>query len=108
MLNSNVDLSFCIKEKIREIEFQGLKIGGNTSLSFMQENNNTAKSLIAIEIPYLFDSSYPDILKREWNTKTFKETFEKALKSNADIISIKFNRNKNLLTICKDYGIFLQ
>ena len=71
----NIDLSFNIKEKIRETDFQGLKIGGDSSLSFMKENGNSAKLLLALE--FLYSSC----------------DFEEALKqsTNADIISLKFD-----------------
>lgn len=91
MLNNQVDLSFCIKEKIRETKLGELKIGADTSLSFMKENNNVSKPLIAIELPYNQDFAYPEILKNIWNTKNVDETLEKALKSKADLVSIKFN-----------------
>lgn len=91
MLNNQVDLSFCIKEKIRETKLEDLKIGGDSSLSFMKENNNVSKPLIAIELPYNQDFAYPEILKNIWNTKNVDETLEKALKSKADLVSIKFN-----------------
>lgn len=91
MLNNQVDLSFCIKEKIRETKLEDLKIGSDSSLSFMKENNNVSKPLIAIELPYNQDFAYPEILKNIWNTKNVDETLEKALKSKADLVSIKFN-----------------
>jgi len=91
MLNSNIDLSFAIKEKIRKSEFPYLDIGGDSSLSFMRENENNSKPLLAIEIPYVWDSAYPDVLKQIWDTENFLETFEKASMLNTDLISVKFN-----------------
>lgn len=91
MLNSNIDLSFAIKEKIRKINSSSISIGGDSSLSFMKENDNHSKPLLAIEIPYIFDETYPEILKKEWDSSSFEDVFEKALNSNADLISIKFN-----------------
>lgn len=109
MLNSNVDLSFSIKEKIRETNFCGLSIGGDTTFPFLRENNNIAKPIVAIEIPYIFDANYPEILKQEWNTNNFKNTFEKAMQSNADIVSIKFNiKEENLSSELDGIKKFLQ
>lgn len=73
----NLDLSFYIKEKIRETKLGGLKIGGNTSHSFMSENENKAKPLLALEFLY---SKISDCAE---------ESFEQA--KNADIISVKFD-----------------
>lgn len=97
MLNSNIDLSFSVKEKIRNLKHPTLNVGGDTSLSFMKENENNVKPLIAIEIPYILDSVYPDILKKTWNTDNFEDIFKKAQKTDADIISIKFNIKQEIL-----------
>lgn len=91
MLNNQPDLSFCIKDKIRETELNGLKIGGNTSLPFMKENNNFVKPIIALEFPFSFDEHYPVLLKDSWNVSTPTEALKKADKSGCDIISVKFN-----------------
>ena len=91
MLDSNLDLSFHIKEKIREIDFSGLKIGADSSLAFMQENENCAKPLYAIEIPYIIDSTYPKLLTDEWGARNFEALFDLANNTTADIVSIKFN-----------------
>lgn len=91
MLNSNIDLSFLAKEKIRKINLPNAEIGGDSSFSFMKENENNAKPLLALEIPYIYDSSYPEVLKKIWNTNNVQEIFSKAQNTNADIISIKFN-----------------
>ena len=101
------DLSFRIKEKIRKTQLGDLIIGGNSSRSFMEENCNNAKPLIAIEIPYIFDNTYPEVLKEQWNCSTTEQMLQKADNSEADIISIKFNlteenTDKNLEKI-KDF-----
>lgn len=87
----NIDLSFSIKEKIRQTNLGKLIIGGNTSRSFMSENNNVAKPLVSIEIPYILNNTYPQILKQEWNCSTIEQMIKKADDSAADLISIKFN-----------------
>lgn len=87
----NIDLSFCIKEKIRETNIDGIKLGGDCARTFMCENDNTAKPLAAIELPYHFDTAYPDILKNEWNCESLTQALCAAEKSLADIIAVKFN-----------------
>ena len=77
--------------KIREVKIGDCVAGGDTSFSFMKENENTAKVLVALEIPYLYDSSYPVLLKELWNCESFEGRLEKAADSDADIISVKFN-----------------
>ena len=85
------DIHFAIKEKIRETKLGNLKIGGVSARSFMEENENNAQPLIAIEIPYILDNTYPEVLKEQWDCLTQEQMLTKADKSNADIISIKFN-----------------
>lgn len=85
------DLSFDIKEKIRETKLGDLKIGGNTARSFMRENENNTRPLIAIEIPYIVDKSYPEILKEIWRCSSVEQMIQTAQETDADIISIKFN-----------------
>lgn len=75
MHNTQLDLSFCIKEDIRKIDYKGLEIGGSKSFSFMKENSNTAKPLIALEFLYS-DNKLLEKLSQE---------------NKADIISIKFD-----------------
>ncbi len=96
MNNTDAFVEFNIKEKIRTISFSGLTIGGASSFPFMKENDNAAKPLIALEIPYDFDNGYPDIIKEKWRGKSRKQIPEEADLSNADIISIKFNVSDDL------------
>ncbi len=91
MLNNQIDLSFFVKEKIRISELDNLKTGGNSSVSFMRENENSSNTLLAIEIPYCFDETYPDILKEIWQTESIFEILKKAQNINTDLISVKFN-----------------
>ena len=87
-------LDWPVKENIRQIEISGLKIGGNKALSFMKENNNRFKPVVAIEIPYIVDSSYPEILRKEWGICdesgccTEEDFCKKAQDSCADIVSV--------------------
>jgi acetyl-CoA decarbonylase/synthase complex subunit delta len=93
-----MDLSYKIKQKIRETNFRGL--GGNSALSFMTENENSAKPLYALEIPYHFDSSYPEVLR---NFDTIEEALKAADNSDADLISIKFNASDYEIPKIKDF-----
>lgn len=77
--------------KIREVKIGELNTGGDTSFSFMSENDNKFGVLTAIEIPFIYDNSYPDLLKEHWNSDNFEERLKKADSTDADIISIKFN-----------------
>lgn len=97
MINNKIDLSFSIKEKIRETELNGLKIGGDNSFSFMKENNNCAKPLFAIEFPFYFDESYPNLLKEMWKVENASDALKKADESKADLISIKFNLTEDIV-----------
>src|SRR5574344_2032469 len=87
---SKEELKYSIKEKIRSISIGSQIIGNDTSFSFMKENENVAKPLIAIEMLYIQNASYPEILRRQW-TENITDNIIRADKSNADIISIKFN-----------------
>lgn len=93
----NLDLSlFNIKEKIRKIEFDGLQIGGDSSLSFMSENDNNSKPLLALEIPFGKDNFYPSFLQENQSDDFFKN-LETAQNTEADVISIKFNTEEENL-----------
>ena len=102
-------LSFDIKEKIRETKLGNLKIGGASARSFMRENDNIAKPLVAIEIPYTIDNTYPEVLQTVWGCDKAEQMLEKASKSEADIISIKFNLTEDNIDNCiSDIAIFLK
>ena len=90
-----LDLSFKIKEKIRETKLDNLTIGGCSARSFMEENNNKTQPLIAIEFPYFVDNTYPEVLKKQWNATTPEQMLKTAEACEADIISVKFNIQEN-------------
>ena len=77
--------------KIRDVKIGEYVAGGDTSFSFMTENENSAKILTALEIPYVYDAFYPDLLKKYWGADSFEKRLEKAAAYDADIFSIKFN-----------------
>lgn len=63
---------------IRKINIGNMTIGGDTSFSFMSENNNKTKPFFGLEITYLPQN-------------TLKTRFSEAQQSKADFISIKLN-----------------
>lgn len=77
----NLDLSYLIKTKIRNTEFQGLEIGGNSALPFMTENDNRAKPLLALEFLYSSPTLAQDLARQ----------------TSADIVSIKFDASEDEL-----------
>ncbi len=81
------------KSKVREVEIGRLKIGGDTSISFMSENANETKPIFALEIPFFLEKNYPQILRDYWGNKnlTFPELFNKAQESECDMICIRFD-----------------
>lgn len=82
-MQETLDLSFNIKSSVRTVELSKnttIKIGGNSSLSFMTENQNLARCLVALE--FLYSS---------------KDIFEKVeTEKDADIIAITFDISEDL------------
>lgn len=78
-MQETLDLSFNIKKSIRTVSAKNLaknlKIGADSSLSFMRENANSTKPLVALEFLY----SSKNILE------------EIKAEKNADIIAVKFD-----------------
>lgn len=83
-----------IETKIRTLDFEGVKIGTDSALSFMRENNNCTKPSLALEIPYIIDKNYPQVLKNIF-TGTFEQNIIQAQKNEADFLAIKFNLSEN-------------
>ena len=100
----NLDLSSCIfKEKIRKLDLNGANIGGDSSYSFMGENNNSAQPFFALEIPYAKDNFYPDYINEAFGTEDFYEKLKIALNSGADMVSVKFNADESSLeALCEE------
>lgn len=74
-MQETLDLSFNIKKSIRTVSSKNLEIGKDSSLSFMRENSNSTKPLVALEFLY----SSKNILQ------------EIKAEKNADIIAVKFD-----------------
>lgn len=83
-MDNTLDLSFNIKKSIRTVSTknltQNLEIGADSSLSFMNENSNSTKPLIALEFLYSSKNILDEI-------KAEKE---------ADIIAVKFDISQDL------------
>lgn len=92
MVNMETDIPvYKINSAIRELRLGSLSVGGDTSISFMQENNNNSKPFFALEIQYFEEDSYSKILKEFWGTKDFTLKLKKAEESDCDIICVQFN-----------------
>lgn len=87
------------KLTIREVNFNGAKIGGDLSVSFMREFGNETKNFFALEIPYIVEEGLPEILKKIWQDKNIFERIEFANNTKCDFISIKFNISEDELKI---------
>jgi len=84
-----------IKLPIRVVDFCSHKIGGDTSTSFMSENENKTKNFFGLEIPYIIDETIPNIIKNLWEKSDILERIEIANKTECDFISIKFNLSES-------------
>ncbi len=82
-----------IKQKIRQINFANLKIGGDSAIAFMTENDNRSKAFLGLEVPYVIEDNFPKVVKDFWAKEScnFLERLEKAQKTDCDLISVKFN-----------------
>ncbi len=82
-----------IKETLGKVEIAGFTIGGDTSISFMEEENNSGRALIAIEIPFFQDKNQNKVIEKAWgeSVKDFETLFKKAENTDADIICIELN-----------------
>ncbi len=82
-MQETLDLSFDIKSSVRTVELNkdtDIKIGGNSSFSFMNENQNIAKPLLALEFLYSSKNILEEIKNEEY----------------ADIIAVKFDISQDL------------
>lgn len=82
------------KTAIREVDLNGLKVGGESSLNFLHsETNNTSKPLIVCEIPTNILPNYPTLLKKFWGENIYNpvECVKSALKKDFSALAVKFN-----------------
>jgi len=78
--------------KVRELEIQGIKIGGDSAYSFMSENQNSVKPLFALELPFFYEDTFPPLLKEQYgNDYEITNAVLNAEKLPNDLLSIRFN-----------------
>lgn len=82
------------KNSIREIDLNGLKAGGESSLLFMHAETSTSlKPLIACEILTNIPSNYPELLKQAWDEKIYNtvECAKSAAEKGVFALAVRFN-----------------
>ena len=88
---------FSIKQPIRTVQLDNLKIGSDTSFHFLTENENTSRPIYALELNIFDPSNAPKIVQ-----SAFAEVLddpikmlEKAQNTPCDILGLKFNIGEN-------------
>ncbi|MBR1907678.1 hypothetical protein IJ818_01930 [bacterium] len=85
--------SFEFKQNIREINFSGLKIGGDKSFFFLKENGNKSKPVFVLELnifkPEKSSHIVKDVYSQFFDNKI--EFVKQAQNSDCDILGLKFN-----------------
>ena len=92
---------FTIKQPIRTVHLDNLKIGSDTSFHFLTENENVSKSLYALELnifnphnsPQVVQNAFLDVLNDP------VKTIQKAQTTSCDILGLKFNIDENINSI---------
>lgn len=92
---------FTIKQPIRTVHLDNLKIGSDTSFHFLTENENVSKSLYALELnifnphnsPQVVQNAFLDVLNDP------VKTIQKAQTISCDILGLKFNIDENINSI---------
>ena len=84
--------NYKISEQIRNIDFQGVKIGGDTSVAFMKENQNKAKPLFALELPFFYEENFPAVLQNQYGENyEIINAIKKSENLPNEILSVRFN-----------------
>ena len=88
---------FSIKQPIRTVYLDDLKIGSDSSFHFLRENENNSKPLYALELNIFAPKSAPQVVQN-----AFKEVLDcpvemikKAQETPCDILGLKFNIDEN-------------
>lgn len=88
---------FSIKQPIRTVYLDDLKIGSDSSFHFLRENENNSKPLYALELNIFDPKSAPQVVQN-----AFKEVLDcpvkmikKAQETPCDILGLKFNIDEN-------------
>lgn len=85
--------SFDFKQNIREINFNGIKIGGDKSFYFLKENGNNSKPVFVLELN-IFNPEKSSHIVKDFYGKFFEDKTElvkQAQQSKCDILGLKFN-----------------
>ncbi len=98
---------FTIKQPIRTVHLDNLKIGSDTSFHFLTENENVSKSLYALELnifnphnsPQVVQNAFLDVLNDPVNLNDPVKTIQKAQTTSCDILGLKFNIDENINSI---------
>lgn len=90
---------YTIKTSIRTVNTDSLSIGGDKSITFVKENGNETRPLLALEIHFFYEKNYTEALKNHWREalNNFNDLLKKAESTECDILCIQFNiEEKNI------------
>ena len=82
------------KTAIREVDLNGLTVGGENSLNFMHsETNKISKPIVICEVITNIPSNYPQLLKEAWGDVLYNpvEFVKEAIKKDISALAIRFN-----------------
>lgn len=82
------------KTSVREVDLNGITIGGENSLNFLHsETAKTSKPLVVCEILTNIPSNYPKLLKDFWGENIYNpvECVKAVLKKDFSSLAVKFN-----------------
>lgn len=85
--------NFTIKQPIRTVTLQDLKIGGDTSFHFLSENDNKSKPYFALELSIYNTDEIPDVVKEYYKTSINSkiDLIKNAQNTDCDILGLRFN-----------------
>ncbi len=85
--------NFIIKEPIRTVTLQDLKIGSDTSFHFLKENENKTKPLFVLELNIYNTDEIPDVVKEYYKSSLDNkpDLIKYAQNTDCDILGLKFN-----------------
>lgn len=88
---------FSIKQPIRTVTIDNLKIGSDKSFHFLKENDNTSKPLYALELSIFDRNNIPQVVKNAFCDVLDDpiKMVQKAQKTPCDILGLKFNIGEN-------------
>ncbi len=88
---------FSIKQPIRTVQLDNLKIGSDTSFHFLTENENTSRPLYALELNIFDPNNAPKIVQTAFAEVLDDpiKMLEKAQNTPCDILGLKFNIGEN-------------